>query len=92
MPLATRGADAQTQGFVLTVGAYQVTDEAAEGTIIAQDPASGGQLDARSELSVTIATQRQTVAVPDLRLRTEAQAFERPGPEQPGARRAFGGV
>ncbi len=66
---------ATAKGLILTVGAYQVTDSAAEGIIIAQDPASGGQIGRGSELSVTIATQRQTVAVPDLRLRTEAQAF-----------------
>ncbi|MEP7360517.1 MAG: Stk1 family PASTA domain-containing Ser/Thr kinase [Chloroflexota bacterium] len=67
---------ASAKGLILTVGAYQVTDTAAEGIIIAQDPASGGLIDRGSELSVTIATQRQTVAVPDLRLRTEAQAFQ----------------
>lgn len=61
---------------ILSVAAYQVTDEADEGTIIAQNPAAGGQIDRGSELSVTIATLRQTVAIPDLRLRTEAQAFE----------------
>lgn len=67
---------ASAQGLILTVGAYQVTDEAAEGTIIAQDPVAGAHVDRGSEVSVTIATQRQTVAVPDLRLRTEAQLFE----------------
>jgi serine/threonine-protein kinase len=67
---------ASAQGLILTVGAYQVTDQATEGTIIAQDPAAGGQVNRGSEVSVTIATQRQTVAVPDMRLRTEAQLFE----------------
>ena len=66
---------ATTSGLILTVGAYQVTDSASEGIIIAQDPTSGGQLERGSQLSVTIATQQQTVAVPDLRLRTEPQAF-----------------
>ena len=69
---------ATAEGLILTVAAYQVTEEneAAEGEIIAQNPAAGGQVNRGTELSVTIATQRQTVAVPDLRLRTEAQAFE----------------
>jgi beta-lactam-binding protein with PASTA domain len=44
--------------------------------IITQDPAAGGSTSGGSELSVTVATQRQTVAVPELRLRTEAQAFQ----------------
>jgi serine/threonine-protein kinase len=60
---------------ILSVAAYQVTDDANEGAIIAQNPAAGGQINRGSELSVTIATLRQTVAIPDLRLRTEAQAF-----------------
>ena len=76
LPLVDARRNAQTQGFVLSVGAYQVTDEAAEGTIIAQDPAAGGQAARGSEVTVTVATQRQTVAVPDLRLRTEAEAFD----------------
>jgi beta-lactam-binding protein with PASTA domain len=63
-------------GLILTVGGYEVTDEAPEGTIIAQNPVAGGQADRGSELSVTIATLRQTVAVPEMRLRTEAQLFE----------------
>jgi serine/threonine-protein kinase len=67
---------ATANGLILTVGAYQVTDQATEGTIISQDPAAGGLIGRGSELSVTIATQRQTVAVPDVRLRTEAQLFE----------------
>ena len=67
---------ASSSGLILTVGGYEVTDEADEGEIIAQDPASGGQISRGSELNVTIATHRQTVAVPDLRLRTEAQAFD----------------
>ncbi len=76
LPLADARRNAQSQGFVLSVGAYQVNDQAAEGTIIAQDPAAGGQAPRGSEVSVTVATQRQTVPVPDLRLRTEAEAFD----------------
>jgi beta-lactam-binding protein with PASTA domain len=67
---------ASATGLILTVAGYEVTDEAEEGEIIAQDPASGDQIGRGSPLSVTIATHRQTIAVPELRLRTEAQAFE----------------
>ncbi|HUP82927.1 MAG TPA: Stk1 family PASTA domain-containing Ser/Thr kinase [Candidatus Limnocylindria bacterium] len=67
---------ATANGLILSVSGYEVTDEADEGEIIAQEPASGGQANRGSELSVTVATHRQTVAVPDLSLRTEAQAFE----------------
>jgi serine/threonine-protein kinase len=63
-------------GLILTVGGYEVTDDAEEGEIINQDPAAGGQIGRGSPLTVTVATRRQTVAVPDLRLRTEVQAFE----------------
>jgi serine/threonine-protein kinase len=76
LPLADARRNAQAQGLVLSVGAYQVTDEAAEGTIISQDPVAGGLASPGSEVTVTVATQRQTVPVPDLRLRTEADAFD----------------
>ena len=62
-------------GLILTVGGYEITDDAEEGEIISQDPAAGGQIGRGSPLTVTVATHRQTVAVPDLRLRSEAQAF-----------------
>ena len=67
---------AQEHGLVLTVGAYQVTDEAAEGEIIAQNPVAATPVPHGAQVTVTIATQRQTVLVPDLRLSTEAQLFE----------------
>jgi serine/threonine-protein kinase len=67
---------ATASGLILTVGGYEVTDDAEEGEIINQDPAAGGQIGRGSPLTVTVATHRQTVAVPDLRLRTEAQAFD----------------
>jgi serine/threonine-protein kinase len=69
-------ASAREDGLVLTVGAYLVTDEAAEGTIISQDPSPGGQVPRGTQVTVQIATQRQTVAVPEARLLTEAQFFE----------------
>src|SRR4051794_1782981 len=76
LPLTDARKNAQAQGFVLTVGAYQVTDQAQEGSVIAQDPASGVTAPKGSEVTVTVATQKQTVPVPDLRLRTEAEAFD----------------
>jgi beta-lactam-binding protein with PASTA domain len=66
---------ATEQGLVLTVGGYQVTAEAPEGSIIAQDPAPGSSVLPGSEVTVRVATQQVTIAVPDLRLRTEAEAF-----------------
>ena len=76
LQLADARRNAQTQGFVLSVGAYQVTDQAPEGSIIAQDPAAGANALKGSEVTVTVATQKQTVPVPDLRLHTEADAFD----------------
>ena len=61
---------------MLSVGAYQVTDQASEGSVIAQDPAAGTNSLKGSEITVTVATQKQTVPVPDLRLHTEADAFD----------------
>jgi eukaryotic-like serine/threonine-protein kinase len=75
LQLADARQNAQSQGFVLSVGAYQVTDQAAEGSVIAQDPAAGANALKGSEVTVTVATQKQTVPVPDLHLHTEADAF-----------------
>jgi eukaryotic-like serine/threonine-protein kinase len=76
LPLTDARKNAEAQGFVLTVGAYQFTDQAQEGSVIAQDPASGVPAPRGSQVTVTVATQKQTVPVPDLRLRTEAEAFD----------------
>ncbi len=45
------------------------------GTILAQDPAADTKVDKGSQVTVTVATGTETVAVPDLRLRTEADAL-----------------
>jgi serine/threonine-protein kinase len=76
LQLADARQNAQSQGFVLSVGAYQVTDQAPEGSVIAQDPAAGATALKGSAVTVTVATQKQTVPVPDLRLHTEADAFD----------------
>ena len=52
-----------------------VNDEAPEGTVVDQSPAAGGQVRIGSRVSVTVATQGETVPVPDVRLRTEAEFF-----------------
>ena len=76
LQLADARQNAQSQGFVLSVGAYQTTDQAPEGSVIAQDPAAGATALKGSAVTVTVATQKQTVPVPDLRLHTEADAFD----------------
>jgi beta-lactam-binding protein with PASTA domain len=57
----------------LTVGSFVLTDEAPENTVISQDPAAGGRVARGTRVTVTVATQRLTVFVPDLRLRTEPE-------------------
>jgi eukaryotic-like serine/threonine-protein kinase len=71
LPDAQRLAD--QSGLTLTVGAYRQTDSAPESTIIEQSPTGGSQIQRGSLVSVIVATQRATVPVPDLRLRTEAE-------------------
>jgi beta-lactam-binding protein with PASTA domain len=66
---------AESLGLVLSVAAYQVSDEAPEGTIISQEPSAGGDVPTGTRVSVIVATQRETVAVPDVRMRTEAEFF-----------------
>ncbi|HYI22091.1 MAG TPA: Stk1 family PASTA domain-containing Ser/Thr kinase [Candidatus Limnocylindrales bacterium] len=73
--LADAESTAEEQGLVLTVGAYVVNDEAPEGTIVDQSPAAGGQVRIGSRVSVNVATQGETVPVPDVRMRTEAEFF-----------------
>ncbi len=45
------------------------------GTILAQDPPPDTRVDRGSDVTVTVATGTETVAVPDLRLRTEPDAL-----------------
>jgi serine/threonine-protein kinase len=44
------------------------------GTILSQDPAPDTKVDKGAQVKVVVATGTQTVAVPDLRLKTEADA------------------
>jgi eukaryotic-like serine/threonine-protein kinase len=60
-------------GLVLTVGGYRQTDEQPENTVIEQDRPAGDRVSVGTEISVFVATQRATVPVPDLRLRTESE-------------------
>jgi beta-lactam-binding protein with PASTA domain/tRNA A-37 threonylcarbamoyl transferase component Bud32 len=73
LPDAERQADAL--GLVLTVGAYQVSTEVPENTVIGQDPVSGGTVPPGTRVSVTVASRSVTVPVPDAHLRTEAEFF-----------------
>jgi hypothetical protein len=73
LPDAERQADAL--GLVLTVGAYQVSTEVPENTVIGQDPVGGGTVPPGTRISVTVASRSVTVPVPDARLRTEAEFF-----------------
>jgi serine/threonine-protein kinase len=66
---------ATERGLVLSVGGYEVSDEAPENTVITQDPAAGGRIPTGSRVTVTVATQRQLVPVPQVRLRSEAEFF-----------------
>ena len=66
---------ATESGLVLTVGGYEVSDGAPENTIINQAPPSGSPIGRGSLVMVTVATQRPTVAVPQVRMRPEAEFF-----------------
>ncbi len=48
----------------------------AEGTVLGQDPAAGTDIDKGDSVRLTIAAGRDTVAVPDLRFRTEGEAIQ----------------
>jgi beta-lactam-binding protein with PASTA domain len=59
-------------GLIMTVGAYQLTDQASEGEILTQDPPPG-QVQRGTRVTVTVATRRTTVTVPDVKNRTEVE-------------------
>jgi eukaryotic-like serine/threonine-protein kinase len=75
MQLDAAQAQADDMGLELTVGAFEVSDQVAENTVLSQDPAAGGQVEAGAEVSVIVATGNPTVLVPDARLRTEPEFF-----------------
>ncbi len=66
---------ATERGLVLSVGGYEASDEAPENTVIAQDPPAGGSIATGSRVTVTVATQRQIIPVPQVRLRSEVELF-----------------
>jgi eukaryotic-like serine/threonine-protein kinase len=74
LPDAERAAEGA--GVVLTVSGYQQTTDAPENTILTQEPAAGETIQRGGRVQVTVATQRSTVVVPDLRLRTETELVE----------------
>jgi eukaryotic-like serine/threonine-protein kinase len=86
LPDAQRLAD--EEGVTLSVGAYRQVDDPPENTIIEQAPPAGNSIARGSLVSVVVATQRSTVVVPDLRLRTESELVSilNESDLQPGAR------
>jgi serine/threonine protein kinase len=67
-------ARAAQLGITVVRAAFQPSDKA-EGTVIGQDPAAGTSVDPGSTVKLTIAQGAQTVAIPDLRNHTEAEAL-----------------
>ena len=71
-------ADARTQaqgrGLVLTIGGSRLeSDDTPENEIVAQDRLAGDHVASGTEVSVIVATHSDTIAVPDLTNRTEAE-------------------
>jgi len=71
-------ADARTQaqgrGLVLTIGGSRVeSDDTPENEIVAQDRLAGDRVASGTEVSVIVATHSDTIPVPDLTNRTEAE-------------------
>ncbi len=67
-------ATAQSLGIQL-VQTQQTAPDRTAGTIIAQDPPAGASVDKGGQVGVTVAAASDTVAVPDLRLKTETDAL-----------------
>jgi eukaryotic-like serine/threonine-protein kinase len=67
--------EAQQAGLVLTVGGYRQVPDLPENQIVEQDRPGGDRVATGTVVSVIVATQSNTVAVPDVRLRTEQELF-----------------
>jgi serine/threonine-protein kinase len=65
---------AQGLGIQVILAASQPAGDRPAGTILSQDPAAGGSVDKGGQVKVTVATSPETVAVPDLKNKTEAAA------------------
>jgi serine/threonine-protein kinase len=65
---------ASSLGIELVTSPQQATDQPI-GTILSQDPPADTKVDKGSQVTVTVATGTETVAVPDLRLKTETDAL-----------------
>ena len=76
LQLADARQNAQSQGFVLSVSAYQVTDQAPEGSVIAQDPAAGANALKGAGHGHRRARRNKRWRCRILRLHTEADAFD----------------
>jgi beta-lactam-binding protein with PASTA domain/predicted Ser/Thr protein kinase len=67
---------ARAAGFRVSQEATEQTDEFDENTVTRQRPEEGSQLTVGDTIYVTLATKKQTVAVPNVRNMAEAQAIE----------------
>ena len=67
-------AQAQAHGLVLTIGGSRLeSDDTPENQIVAQDKIAGDRVSSGTEVSVIVATHSDTIPVPDLTNRTEAE-------------------
>jgi eukaryotic-like serine/threonine-protein kinase len=75
MNLEQAQAEAERRGIRVFVAATQESSQP-EGTILVQDPPAGSQIDRGGTVNLTTAREAGMVAVPDLRNRTEQEAFQ----------------
>jgi serine/threonine-protein kinase len=66
---------ADDEGLTVVQAATQV-DPANEGKVLSQDPIAGASIAAGGEVKLTVAVGEETVPVPDLRNKTEQEAFQ----------------
>jgi serine/threonine-protein kinase len=73
--LADAQALATQSGITVTPAAVASASGAAPNTVISQDPVAGARIDKGGSVKLTLAAGTQTVAVPELRGKTETDAF-----------------
>jgi eukaryotic-like serine/threonine-protein kinase len=63
------------QSDITVVQAATVSDPTREGRVVAQEPVAGASIPTGAEVKLTVAVGLETVSIPDLRGKTEQEAF-----------------
>lgn len=75
LPLTDAQALATRSGLIVNPASFVQASGAVPNTVLEQDPAAGAKIDRGGTVTLTVAAGPETVVVPDLRNRSETDAF-----------------